>query len=197
MTAAREPTRAAGRPTPPAQRGPTRARRQVGELALVPDVPRQVRTITLTVEQLDEGRLRFTQPGAPGWVVVGRTPVELVRALRGAFLERQVAAHADWRGTVYDHPAAPQLRRHKPRSRGKRRPDVFDPTGWLVDERGKWVSPGAGHRYPESAQVVRRVMAARKAAGLPERPGPEDSRQRLEQMTGVQMALRLDDGGAL
>ncbi len=180
-------------------RGPTRARRPVGELALVPDVPRQVRTITLVVEQLDGGRLRMMMPKAPGWVVVGRTPVEIVRALRSAFTEAQVASFSDWRGTVYDqgtehdHLAAPQLRRHKPRSRGKRRPDVFDPVGWLVDERGKWVSPGAGHRYPETSQVVRRVMAARKAMGLPERPGPDDSRQRLEQITGTQLAMRLEE----
>ncbi len=176
------------------QHGPTRARRPVGELALVPDVPRQVRTITLTVEQLDGGRLRFTQPGAPGWVVVGRTPVELVRALRSAFVERQVAAHATWRGSIYDHPAAPQLRRHKPRSRGKRRPDCYSYDEWLIDDAGKWVSPG-GHRYPENTQVVRRVMEGRKRMGLPERPGAGESRQRLEAITGTQLAMPLDDGG--
>lgn len=171
--------------------GPTRARQTPGELTLVPDVPRQVKRITVVVEQLDNGLLRMSMPKAPGWIVAGKTPVEVVQMLRAAFREATVASYSDWKDTVYDHPAAPQLRRHKPRSRGKRRSDVYAPDTWMVDDRGYWISPG-GHRYPESRQVIQRVMAARKAMGLQERPGRDDSRQRLEQMTGTQLAMRLD-----
>lgn len=180
---------------PEVRRGPTKQRRQVGELGLVPEVPRQIKKITVTVEQLEGGRLRVTMPAAPGWVGVGRTPIEIVQVLRRAYTEAQVAAHSSWRGTVYDHPAAPQHRRHKPRSRGKRRSDVFDPSGWCLDDTGKWVSPGAGHRFPENTQVVARVKAARKALGLPERPGRDDSRARLEAITGTQLGLPLDEQG--
>lgn len=173
--------------------GPTKARR--GELALVPDVPRQARRVTVVVEQLDNGLLRMSMPKTPGWVVAGSTPVQVVQMLRAAFVEAAIANYSDWRGTVYDHPATPQHRRHKPRSRGKRRCDVYAPETWLVDDRGLWVSPG-GHRYPEDRAVVQKVMNARRAMGLPERPGRDDSRQRLEALTGTQMALGLDDGQA-
>lgn len=188
MTAARVP-----RSTDARSHGRTRPRR--GELSLVPDVPRQVRRVHLVVEQLEEGRLRVTMPAAPGWVAVGRTPVEIVQVLRRAYTEAQVVAHSKWRGHVYDHPAEPQHRRHKPRSRGKRRCDVFSPETWALDDAGKWVSPGAGHRYPEDRQVVQRVKAARRALGLPERPGQDESRERLEQLTGTQMSLRVDENG--
>lgn len=173
--------------------GPTRARRQ-GELNLVPDVPRQATRVTVTIEQLDNGVIRMSMPKAPGWVVAGHTPVQLTQMVRAAFQEATVVNYSDWRGTVYDHPAAPQLRRHKPRSRGKRRCDVYGPEEWCLDDRGLWVSPG-GHRYPETRAVVQKVMAARRAMGLPERPGKDDSRQRLEAMTGTQLALHLDEQG--
>ena len=149
-----------------------------------------MRTITLVVEQLEGGRLRFTQPGAPGWVAVGRTPVELVRVLRGAFTERQVAAHSSWRGNVYDHPAAPQVRRPKPRSRGKRRADCYEATEWLLDDRGRWVSPKGLH-YPDGCQVVERVKRRRVALGMSPYPSAGDSREQLERITGTQLAMRL------
>jgi hypothetical protein len=164
---------------------------RAGELRLVPDVPRQIRKITVEIEQLPDGILRFTQPKTPGWVAAGRSPIEVVRALRSAFTERQVFAHADWKGTVYDHPATPQHRRHKPVSRGRRRCDVYAADQWMIDERGLWVSPGKGHRYPESTAVVQKVIKARRAMGLPDRPGPNDYRHRMEQITGTQQALDL------
>jgi hypothetical protein len=172
-----------------AAHGPTPRPR--GELSLVPDVPRQVRKITVEVEQLSNGLLRFSMPRAPGWVQAGKSPVDVVRILRAAFAERQIVAHSDWKGTVYDHPAAPQLKRSKPRSRGKRRCDVADPTMWLLDERGAWISP-KGHRYPEATDVVRRVIRARRAMGLPDRPSYADGRQRLEAIIGTQLALDVD-----
>lgn len=172
-----------------AAHGPTRARRALGELALVPDAPRQVREIWVKVEQLDNGLLRFSQPRTPGWVRAARTPVDVVRVLREAFVERQVSSYAEWRGSIYDHPAAPQLRRHKPRSRGKRRADCYSADAWVIDDRGLWVSPGAGHRFKESSQVVKRVMAQRVAMGLPARPSSQDGQRRLEEKVGTQLAL--------
>ncbi len=172
--------------------GPPPRAHRVGELSLVPDAPRQVREVWLKVEQLDNGLLRFSMPKAPGWVQAARSPVEVVRVLRAAFAERQVVAYSDWRGTVYDHPAAPQLKRSKPRSRGKRRCDVAAPDMWLLDERGYWISP-KGHRYPEDREVVQRVIRARRAMGLPDRPCAADGRARLEAIIGTQLALGLDE----
>ncbi len=192
MTAARVPTSSTGA----GQHGPTKARRQPGELALVPDVPRQVRKIVLEVEQLDEGRLRFTQPGVPGWVVVGRTPVELVRAIRAGFTERQVAAHSSWKGHVYDQAAGPQVKRSRLRSRGKKRKDVYAADQWRVDERGYWISPGRGFRYPENTQVVARVKDELKRLGIP-LPTYAGSRAHLESQIGTQLALCLDENGQL
>lgn len=169
-------------PLPRPQRG--------GELRLVPKTPRQFREVTVKVEQLDGGILRFTMPTVPGWVAAGRSPTDVTRILTAAFRERTIAAYSEWRGTVYDHPAAPQHRRHKPTSRGRRRCDVYLPTEWLLDDRGNWVSP-KGHRYPESTAVVQKVIKARRAMGLPDRPGPDDYRHRMEQITGTQQALDL------
>lgn len=153
--------------------GPTKARRQQGELNAVAPVSRQVTKVTVTVEQLEDGRWRFTQPKAPGWVQAAHNPAGVTAALRQAFTEAQVAAHSQWRGTQYDQPDAFAHKRHKPRSRGSRRCDVYDPRSWLLapDDPTVWISP-KGHRYSESRQAVQRVMKARQDMGLAPRPDP-------------------------
>jgi hypothetical protein len=135
-------------------------------------VPRQVRAITVTVTQLDDGRWRLTQPRVPGWAAAASTPGELAAAMRRGFTEAQVAAHSQWRGHVYDA-AVPTYRRSRPLARSRRRCDVYDPTEWRLDpdDSTKWISP-KGHRYPEDRQAVQRVIAARVALGLPARPDP-------------------------
>lgn len=129
--------------------------------------------MTVTVEQLEDGRWRFTQPKAPGWVQAAHNPAGVTAALRQAFTEAQVAAHSQWRGAVYDQPDAAAYKRHKPKSRGSRRCDVYSPTEWRLDPNtpGVWISP-AGHRYPEDRAAVQKVMAARRSMGLASRPDP-------------------------
>lgn len=151
--------------------GPTRARRAVGDLHGPPvAVPRQVRAITVRVEQLDDGRWRFTQPRVAGWAAAARTPGEVAAVLRQGFTEAQVAAYSDWRGHVYDA-AVPTYRRSRPQARSKRRCDVYDPTEWRLTDNGMWISP-KGHLYPEDRQAVQKVMAARQEMGLAARPDP-------------------------
>lgn len=150
--------------------GPTRARRAPGELHGPADTSRQVRTITVRVEQLPDGRWRFTQPRVGGWAAAANTPGEVAAALRRAFTEAQVAAYSDWRGTVWDG-AMPSYRRHRPTARSRRRCDVYSPTEWKLTGDGRWISP-KGLKYPEERQAVQRVMAARRKMGLSSRPDP-------------------------
>lgn len=151
--------------------GPVRARQ--GELHGPPTtVARQVRTVTVRVEQLEGGRWRFTMPRAPGWAMAARTPVEAAGALRSAFTEAQVAAYSDWRGHTYDAAVPVHRRRRAKRSApSPHRRDVHPPTAWRLAGDGRWVSP-SGLLFPEDTQVVQRVMAKRQAMGLSARPDP-------------------------
>lgn len=149
--------------------GPTKARR--GELqGPPPNVPRQVRVITVRIEQLEDGRWKFTQPRIPGWGAAARNAGEVTAALRQGFVEAQVGGYSDWRGHVYDG-SGPEYRRSRPAARSKRRCDVYDATAWRFAADGVWISP-KGLRFPEGRQVVQRVMDARVAMGLPARPDP-------------------------
>jgi hypothetical protein len=129
--------------------------------------------VTVVVEQLPDGRWRFTQPKAPGWVAAASNPAGVTAALRQAFTEAQVSAYSDWRGTQYDQPDAFAHRRHRPKSRGSRRCDVYDCREWTLDPEDPtyWRSP-KGHRYREDRDAVQKVMKARRAMGLASRPDP-------------------------
>lgn len=151
--------------------GPTRQRKQTGDLHGPASTSRQVRAITVHIEQLPEGRWRFTMPKAPGWAAAAATPGDVTASLRRAFTEAQVSAYSDWRGHLYDQPDAAQHRRHRPAARSRRRCDVYEATAWRLASDGRWISP-SGHRYTERTQCVRRVMAQRSAMGLPLRPDP-------------------------
>lgn len=109
-------------------------------------------------------------PRAPGWAAAASSPGEVAASLRRAFTEAQVAAYSDWRGHVPDV-SLPSYRRTRPAARSRRRCDVYDCREWRLVDDGRWISP-KGHVYPETRQVVGRVMAARKAIGLPARPDP-------------------------
>jgi hypothetical protein len=107
----------------------------------------------------------------------------LVAAMRHGFREAQIAAHADWRGHAHDA-NLPTYRRSRPTARSRKRCDVYEPTHWRLDPEkpGVWISP-KGFRYPESRQVVQRVMAARKSMGLAERPDPVQPDATVTSMT--------------
>lgn len=139
----------------------------MGELVGAADSPRQVRYITLQVEQ---GVLRVSQPSF-GWVGgLARTPQELARLVTAGFREAQVNAHSVWRGVGYD---GKTQQRRRPARRGSRT-DVHDPREWRVDSDGMWIAPGNGRnrRWRVDSQVVQRVKARRAAMGLPAIPGP-------------------------
>ncbi|MGH9058447.1 MAG: hypothetical protein ACRDZY_02870, partial [Acidimicrobiales bacterium] len=72
-----------------------------GELAGPASTPRQVRAITVLVEQVAPGVLKISQ--AFGWTGgLARTPGQLASLVATAFVEAQVAAYSGWRGHQYD-----------------------------------------------------------------------------------------------
>lgn len=130
-----------------------------------------MRTITVTIDQLDDGRWKFRMAKAPGWVAVAAAARDVPAALQRAFTEAQVSAYSDWRGHLYEDPDAAKHRRHRPTARSRRRCDVYEATAWRLAADGRWISPG-GHMYPERTECVQRVMSQRESAGLPRRPDP-------------------------
>jgi hypothetical protein len=119
------------------------------------------------VEQLDDGKWRFTMPRAPGAGWVAGRPPEVIQAIRAAFTEAQVAAYSDWRGHAYDA-SVPSYKRHKPKARSRKRCDVYEASEWRRDPDSPniWISP-KGLRYPEERQVVKRVIAQLARQGKP------------------------------
>lgn len=161
-------TRAQVAPRPqPRPHGPTRTRQQPGELHGAAPTSRQVRHVPLMVEQLDDGKWRFTMPRAPGAGWVAGRPPEVIQAIRAAFTEAQVAAYSDWRGHAYDA-SVPSYKRHKPKARSRKRCDVYEASEWRRDPDSPniWISP-KGLRYPEERQVVKRVIAQLARQGKP------------------------------
>lgn len=149
----------------------TRAGR--GELRGPAPSARQVRRITVHIEQVGPGVLRVSQPDWVGGVA--RTAPDLARLVACAFVESQIKAHSDWRGHVYDGvdpDSPPAYRRPKPRVPGER-VDVHHPGEWRLDADGRrWVSPGSGRRWSPDSQNVQRVIAKRLKMGLPPTPDP-------------------------
>lgn len=141
----------------------TRAGR--GQLVGPAQVARQVRSITVQLEQISPGVLRLSQPTAPGWAGVARTPQQLAALVASAFTEAQVAAHARWRNAPYEAPDGQQYRRPLPKRPGRRR-DIHDPAAWTVTEDGRWRDPGSGRLWRPDSQVVQRVQARRIKLGL-------------------------------
>lgn len=140
----------------------------------------QVRSVTIRVDQLDNGRLRISTPTARGWAAVAGNQPELARAIQGAFTEAQVAAYARWRGTQYDldaltaHVPGDALAGRKPQrvqgktkstkraprtnegwGYGQQRPDVHLPGEWCEQPDGRWRSPSGRMYRADAAQVVR------------------------------------------
>lgn len=144
-----------------------------GQLSGPASSARQVKAITLRVEQPEPGVLRLSQPF--GWVGgLARTPQQLAALVASAFCEAQVNAYSQWQGHVYDgtDPASPPAyRRPRPAHRGHR-VDVHDPREWRLDGDGKWIAPGSGRRWRPDSQTVQRVQARRVGMGLSPTPDP-------------------------
>ena len=135
----------------------------------------RVRSVVVRIEDLPGGLLRVSAPGAQGWAAAARSPHELARAIRAAFVEHDIAAYAASHGRVYDgEPAAlgVDARGGKPRKArpdrkpSRRRSDTYDPADWRVDEVGRLVSPSRKRSYPVTSWVAQRVIAQREAMGL-------------------------------
>lgn len=136
---------------------------------------RQVRVITVQVEQVDRGMFRVTQSATPGWAGLARTPPELARVVAQAFAEAQIAVHAGWRNTPYEAPDGVTYQRPRPGKPG-RRSDIHDPRAWVVVSDGRWRDPGSGRLWRADSQVVRRVQHRRMQLGLPPTPDLETTR---------------------
>lgn len=148
-----------------------------------PGVAHQVRTVTVRVEQLPDGKFRLSTPAARGWAAVGRTPNELGRAVAGAFVEAQCAAYARWRGERYEldeltepvagDPLAPPRRPVRNRTnrdnvgwgRNQDRPDQYSVEQWERMPDGRLRSP-AGHVYGPDSLIGQRVLARAHRAGI-------------------------------
>lgn len=147
-------------------------------------IAHQVRELHLRIEALPGGKLRVSTESARGWSMVVANSHALTAAVGQAFNEAQVAAYARAHGERYDldeltepvpgDPLAPERRRpRRPRSSeetgwgaSQRRPDTLDPADWVKLPDGRWQSPG-GARWKPDSQMGQRVIARRKAAGLP------------------------------
>ena len=152
----------------------TRAGR--GSLAGPAPVARQVRSITVTLDEIGPGILRLSQANTPGWSGVARTPQELATLVASAFCEAQVSAHAWWKNQPYVAPAGDSYRRPQPKKSGRRR-DIHDPAAWTVEPDGRWRDPGSGRLWRPDSQVVQRVMARRALMGLSPVPDPLPTEQ--------------------
>lgn len=145
----------------------------------------QVQSLDLRIDALPGLGLRISTPAARGWAVVVHNSEELTRAIRDAFTEAQVAAHALWRGEVYDldgltaavdgDPMAPPRTRRSRRTPGapgvgwkpgQQRPDTYSPADWERCEDGRWRSP-SGRHFQAGNPIVQKVIAARRRLGLP------------------------------
>lgn len=148
-----------------------------------PGVPHQVRAVSVTVEQLPDGKFRVSTPAARGWAAVGKTPTELGRAVASAFVEAQCAAYARWRGERYEldeltEPMpgdlmAPPRRPVRARTnrdnvgwgRNQDRPDQHPVEDWERMPDGRLRSPG-GLVYRPDSLVGQRVLARARQMGL-------------------------------
>lgn len=129
-----------------------------GQLAGPALSARQVRRITVHIEQVAPGVLHVSAPfGWPGGLA--RTPQQLASLVASGFTEAQVAAYAKWIGDKYDDGSGgPIARPSRPRrARPHRiRNDIHDPRKWRVDgATGKWISPSGKRWRPDSANVQR------------------------------------------
>jgi len=134
----------------------------------------RVRQLNLQAELLPGGGVRFSTPMARGFAAVGRTPVEITRALLATFTEATVAGYAAAHGRVYDLDAmttrvpgdtladGPQRSQRGAVARRAAHP----PEAWAMQDDGTWRSP-AGRTYQANSATVARVREARIRKGLP------------------------------
>lgn len=132
--------------------------------------------------------LRFTSPQLPGWGATARGAVPIARAVDAAMTELATARYAARRGSAYDLAvwdlAATSLADSgaslgaddvvvvrasavaRRQSGAIQRPGAVNgarhsPWSWTPLPDGRWQAPG-GNIYPAGAQIVQRVIAARR-----------------------------------
>jgi hypothetical protein len=136
----------------------------------------QVHQVNITVESLPDGGMRVTTPQARGWAATARNQEQLAHAVSMAFTEVSIASYARWKGEVYDldeltdvDPGDPTTALPTtPRRRNRLiRSDAQHPGDWARVQDGRWRSP-AGRFYKEDSQLVQRVIAKRRALGIPD-----------------------------
>ena len=129
-----------------------------GQLAGPAPSARQVRRITVHIEQTAPGVLEVSAPF--GWHGgQARNPAQLAHLVAAAFMEAQLVAYSHFRNGTSPTAALGEPTRYvrpRPVQRG-RRPDVHDPLAWHEAEDGRWVSP-SGRRFRPDSQVVQRVQ---------------------------------------
>lgn len=88
-----------------------------------------VERITVTIERLPAGGLRFTMPGWDDWCAVGHGPFEIARAIDAAWVEADIATYARARGTIRDVEVWDDLLDHtrRPATDGHTDPDPDSP----------------------------------------------------------------------
>lgn len=141
----------------------------------------RVRVIPLQAEILPDGGIRISSPMARGWAGHARTAMELVKTLKAAFVEVEVASYARAKGDNYDQDRLTEHVEGDPlagskmtRRRGPvQRRAAHPPEAWKLQDDGSWRSP-AGRRYPPTSPAVLRVVAkleAKKAVDTPKDQG--------------------------
>lgn len=142
-------------------------------MTLPPPAP-VIRTISLTVEAMADGRVRFSSPQARGWASVARTPHELRRGLDAAFQEVGRASVARATGQRYDldgmtmHVPGDALAgrpQSRPRGPARQHRGAYYPEEWTKMEDGRWRSPG-GRAYRADSTQVKHVIRKRIERGL-------------------------------
>lgn len=142
-------------------------------MTLPPPAP-VVRTISLTVEAMADGRIRISTPQARGWAHAGKTAHELMRGLQEAFQEVGRASVARASGQRYDldtmtmHVRGDTLAgrpQSRPRAAPKQHRGAYYPEEWTKMEDGRWRSP-TGRAYRADSTQVQHVIKKRIERGL-------------------------------
>lgn len=139
--------------------------------------PHQPNTISLTVEQLPDGRFRLSTSQARGWAYAARSPLDLARGLQAAFTEVQVASYGRARGEAYDldvltehRPGDPLAGSPQQRVRRLGGNAPYSPAQWekttTPEGAVRWRSP-AGRLYRPDTKAVLLMVEKRKAMDLP------------------------------
>lgn len=142
-------------------------------MTMPPAHPPVIRTVTLTVEAMADGRFRLSSPQARGWAYAGRTERHLAEGIRSAYREVGNASMARAVGERYDldeltmHVPGDTLAgrpQSRPRAAPRQHRGAYYPEEWKRLEDGKWRSP-SGRKYREDSVQVQHVIAKLQSRG--------------------------------